>query len=101
MTVLVRYSPTSLSRETYDRVNEALSRQPIDGPPRELALHVLFGDDPQLRVSEIWESEDAWRHFRDGVLAQAFSEAGLQMPEPEVFACHSFWGSAVNETAAG
>lgn len=101
MTVLVRYSPASLSRETYDRVNEALSRQPIDGPPRELALHVLFGDDPALRVSEIWESEEAWRHFRDGVLARAFDDAGLEMPEPEILTVHAMWGSAVKEPAAG
>jgi hypothetical protein len=99
MTVLVRYSPTSLDRETYDRVNEALNQQGLDGPPRELALHVLFGDDPSLRVSEIWESEDAWRRFRDGALGQAFKEAGLEMPMPEILAVHEMWGAALQQPA--
>jgi hypothetical protein len=99
MTVLVRYSPTSLSRETYDRVNETLNRQSVEGPPTELALHVLFGDDPQLRVSELWESEEVWRRFYDGPLSQAFREAGLELPEPEVLAVHAVWGSAVKQPA--
>jgi hypothetical protein len=101
MTVLVRYSPASLSRETYDRVEEVLRRRAADGPPRELALHVLFGAEPALRVSEIWESEEAWRHFRTGLLAEAFEEVGFEMPEPEVLAVHAMWGSAVKEPAAG
>jgi hypothetical protein len=100
MTVLVRYSPTSLSRETYDRVNGALNNQSgLEGPPTELALHVLFGDDPQLRVSELWESEEVWRRFYDGPLSQAFREAGLELPEPEVLAVHAVWGSAVKQPA--
>jgi hypothetical protein len=98
MTVLVRYSPTSLSRETYDRVNETLRRQGAE-PPSELALHVLFGDDPQLRVSEIWDSEESWRRFRDGALAEAFAEAGLEMPAPEIVAVREMWGSAVTQPA--
>ena len=100
MTVLVRYSPTSLTRETYDRVNEAFSRQSgLEGPPTELGLHVLFGDDPQLRVSELWESEEAWRRFYDGPLSRAFREAGLDVDEPERVAVHAVWGSAIEQPA--
>ena len=98
MTVLVRYAPTSLSRETYDRVNQALMRRGAE-PPAELALHVLFGEDPQLRVSEIWDSEETWRQFRDGVLADAFAEVGLEMPEPQLFAAQELGGSAVRQPA--
>lgn len=99
MTVLVRYSPTSLTRATYDRVNEALMQQGAEGPPAELALHVLFGDDPGLRVSEIWDSEEAWRRMYDGPLSQAFAEAGLEMPMPEILAVHELWGSAMQQPA--
>jgi hypothetical protein len=100
MTVLVRYSPTSLTRETYDRVNAVLNRQgDLGGPPAELALHVLFGDEPQLRVSELWESEEAWRRFYDGPLSQAFRAAGLDVDEPERVAVHAMWGSAIEQPA--
>jgi heme-degrading monooxygenase HmoA len=100
MTVLVRYSPTSLTRETYDRVNAALGEPGgPEGPPTELALHVLWGDEPHLRVSELWESEEAWRRFYDGPLSQAFRAAGLEVDEPERVAVHSIWGSAIEQPA--
>lgn len=98
MTVLVRYSPTTLSRETYDRVNEELRRQGAE-PPKELALHVLFGEEPQLRVSELWESEEVWRRFYDGPLSQAFRATGLETKEPEILAVHEMWGAAVTQPA--
>jgi heme-degrading monooxygenase HmoA len=98
MTVLVRYSPTSLTRETYDRVNEALNRQGLEGPPRELVLHCLFGEEPTLRVSEIWESEEAWRAFRSGPLAKAFTDVGLQMPAPELLPVQAYWGAAIAQS---
>jgi hypothetical protein len=95
MTVLVRYQPTSLSREVYDRVNEALGRQGQQGPPPELRVHVLFGEDPNLRVSEVWESEDAWRRWYEAQLQKAFTDVGLEMPAPEVIAVQELWGSAL------
>lgn len=95
MTVLVRYQPASLTREIYDRVNEALRRGNLEGPPPELALHVLFGEASALRVSELWESEEAWRGHYDESLRPAFAEVGLEMPPPEVLAVHEMWGSAL------
>jgi hypothetical protein len=97
MTVLVRYSPASLDRATYDRVNEILRRRDLE-PPRELELHVLFGDEPSLRVSELWASEEAWRRFQ-GPLREAFAEAGLEVSAPEILAVHAVWGSAVTQPA--
>jgi hypothetical protein len=99
MSVLVRYQPTSLSREVYDRVNDVLRQSDLEGPPPELALHVLFGDGSALRVSEIWESEEAWRRFYDTALRSAFAEAQLEVPPPEVLEVHEMWGSALAQRA--
>ena len=98
MAVLVRYQPTSLSRDAYDKVNEALQRQGNEDPPDPLRVHVLFGDDPNLRVSEIWDSEEDWRRWYDGPLGSAMAEVGLDMPEPEVIAVHELWGSGLQPT---
>ena len=95
MTVLVRYQPESLNRETYEKVNEALGKQGEQQPPDPLRIHVLFGDEPNLRVSEIWDSEDAWREWYDSTLKGAFEEAGFEVPEPEVVTVRELWGSAV------
>jgi hypothetical protein len=97
MSILIRYAPTSLTREQYDKVNEILQENGPEGPPSALQLHVLFGDEPDLRVSEIWESEDAWQQAWDGALKAALSTAGIELPEPEKLPVHEVWGSRVGE----
>ena len=95
MPILIRYAPTSLTREQYDKVNEILQENGPGGPPEPLQLHVLFGDSSNLRVSEIWESEDAWQQAWDGGLKAALSTAGVELPEPEKLPVHELWGSLV------
>jgi hypothetical protein len=98
MAILVRYTPTGLTREKYDQVNEILQSQgESDGPPEAVLLHVLFGDDGNLRVSEIWSDEEQWRGFYDGPLASALSEVGVgHEGDPEVMPVQTFWGSATS-----
>ena len=98
MPVLIRYEPESLSREAYDKVNETLAGQGNEGPPGPLRIHVLFGEEPNLRVSEIWDSEDAWRRWYEGSLQGALSDAGVDLPEPEVIQVHELWGSGLQPT---
>ena len=43
MPILIRYAPTSLTREQYDKVNEILQENGPGGPPGPLQLHVMFG----------------------------------------------------------
>ena len=82
MAILIRYAPSSLTREQYDKVNEILQENGPEGPPPPLQLHVMFGEEPDLRVSEIWESEDAWQQAWDGGLKAALSAAGIEFPSP-------------------
>src|SRR3954471_20067092 len=108
MPILIRYAPSSLTREQYDKVNEILQENGPDGPragranapprpPAPLQLHVMFGEEPDLRVSEIWASEDAWQQAWDGGLKDALATAGVELPEPEKFPVHETWGSRVAE----
>jgi hypothetical protein len=84
MSVVVRYSPTGLTKERYDEV----SRRMEEGgswPPEGLDVHVCFGNEGELRVSEIWDSEEQWRAFTDHLMP-VLSEVGVQTAgEPEVF----------------
>jgi hypothetical protein len=68
-----------------------------DGPPPPLRLHVLFGQEPGLRVSEVWESEDAWQEAWDGGVKAAPSTAGVDLPEPENLPVQELWGSGVGD----
>jgi hypothetical protein len=97
MAILIRYAPSSLTREQYDKVNEILQENGPEGPPAPLQLHVMFGQEPDLRVSEIWESEAAWQQAWDGGLKAALSSAGVELPEPEKFPVHEVWGSRVRD----
>ena len=95
MAILIRYAPSSLTREQYDKVNEILQENGPEGPPAPLQLHVMFGEEPDLRVSEVWESEDAWQQAWDGGLKAALSTAGIELPEPEKYPVHEVWGTRV------
>ena len=97
MAVVVRYHPASLTKEQYEAGGRLLmERSPEPGPPGDLLVHVCFGDDGSLHVSEIWESEDAWREAWDGFLKPTLEEAGTTFEaEPEVFEAHALWGAGV------
>ena len=97
MTVLVRYQPESLTRDVYEKVNEALGNEGNQQPPDPLRIHVLFGDEPNLRVSEVWDSEDAWRGWYDNALSPALRDAGVDLAQPEVVQVHELWGSKYAE----
>jgi hypothetical protein len=55
----------------------------------------MFGDEPDLRVSEIWESQEAWQQAWDGGLKAALSSAGVEVPEPDKLPIQEMWGSRV------
>jgi heme-degrading monooxygenase HmoA len=93
MAVVVRYAPRALGREQYERVNEILRSHGNAEPPRQLLIHVLFGDEGNMRVSEIWDSEEAWRDWYEGPLDRALLEAGVEGFEPEVLQAHELWGT--------
>ena len=84
MSVVVRYSPTGLTRERYDEVSSRLEGSG-SWPPDGLDVHVCFGTEGELRVSEIWDSEEQWRTFADTLLP-VLGEVGVETAgDPEVF----------------
>jgi hypothetical protein len=84
MSIVVRYSPTGLTKANYDEVSSRMEDSGV-WPPDGLDMHVCFGAEGELRVSEIWDSEEQWRTFADQLLP-VLSEVGVQTAgEPEVF----------------
>ena len=56
-----------------------------DWPADGCQLHVVFGDEQDIRVSEVWESQDKFEAFGDK-LRPKLEEAGIQLSgQPEVF----------------
>jgi hypothetical protein len=88
MSIVVRYSPRSLTPQKYDeavtRVNQELGEEMPDGAE----LHVAFiGPDGNIRVSEIWDSREQWQAFGERLMP-LLGEVGIDPGEPEVFEVH-------------
>ena len=89
MSVVVRFKPTGLTREQYDqsveRLEEAGHWPNTDG----MQVHVLFGDDGDLHVSEIWDSREKLQAF-GAILMPILTDIGIQFSgEPEIFEVHN------------
>ena len=81
MPMLVRYHPSSLTREQYDTVSSkleaAVAGQQHTGP----LVHVCFGEEGNLSVSEIWNSREEWEE-EGKTLMPILDEVGVQMSAP-------------------
>jgi len=84
MSIVVRFQPSNMTKQRYQSVHDALE-QSGDWPPPGLVLHTCFGDEQNLRVSEIWESREQLESF-GAKLRPQIEAAGIQMSgEPDVF----------------
>ena len=86
MSIVVRHQPSGLTREQYDEVS---SRMESAGnwPPDGMDMHVLFGTEGELRVSEIWDSEEEFRAFAERLMP-VLDEVGIPHGDPEVYEVH-------------
>ena len=87
MSVLVRFAPQSMTSQQYD---DAVSRLGAAGdfPPDGLAYHVCFGSEGNLRVSEIWDSQEQLQAFGERLMP-ILAEVGINPGEPELLEIHS------------
>ena len=89
MSIVVRFPVVGLTRQQYDEVNRRLEEAGM-WPPDGMQLHVLFGTEGDLKVSEIWESAQQLTAFSEHLLP-VLNEVGVQaVGEPEVFEVHNF-----------
>ena len=88
MSIVVRFSPTNVTKEKYD---ESLQRLKEAGefPPEGMEFHVAFGPEDNLRVSEIWDSREQLQAFGDRLLP-ILTEIGIEFSgEPEILEVHN------------
>ena len=88
MSIVVRYQPANLTKEKYDATNRKVEEADIGWPPDGLEYHVCFGEDGDLKVSEIWDSREQMEAFGEKLMP-VLAEAGIEMAgEPQVFEAH-------------
>jgi hypothetical protein len=87
MSVVVRFPPSNMTKQQYDSIRTALEESG-EWPAEGCQLHVCFGDEQDIRVSEIWESQEQLEAFGEK-LRPRIEQAGVQLSgEPEVFKAH-------------
>lgn len=87
MSMVVRFPLSNVTKEQYDAVRNALEESG-DWPPEGCLLHVCFGDKQDIRVSEVWESQEQLEAFGER-LGPKLQAAGIEIAgPPEVFEVH-------------
>jgi len=87
MSVLIRFTPASLTAAQYDESIRKLE-EAGEFPPDGMDYHVCFGTDGNLRVSEIWDSREQLDAFGEKLMP-VLSEIGIEPGEPELMEIHN------------
>jgi hypothetical protein len=80
MSIVVRFPPSNVTKQQYDSVRNALAESG-DWPAEGCRLHVVFGDEQDIRVSEVWESQEHLEAFGEK-LRPRMEQAGIQPSGP-------------------
>ena len=83
MSILVRFTPTNATKEQYDESLRRL-KQAGEFPPEGMELHVAFGPEDNIRVSEVWDSREQLQAFGERLMP-ILTEIGIEFSgEPEI-----------------
>jgi hypothetical protein len=89
MSIVVRLSPTNVTREKYDEVAGRLESAGLWPNPDGLEHHVLFGSEGNLRVTEIWDSREQFEAFGEHLMP-LLANVGIGFSaEPEISEVHN------------
>ena len=89
MSIVVRFSPTNVNREKYDESLRRLEQAGLWPNPAGLEVHVAFGSEDNMRVSEIWASHEQFEAYGQQLMP-VLADIGIEFSgEPEVFEVHN------------
>ena len=85
MSIVVRFHPANATKEKYDESLRRMEGAGIWPNPPGLEVHVAFGPDDDLHVSEIWSSREAFEAYGEKLMP-ILSDMGIEFAaEPEIF----------------
>ena len=88
MSLVVRFHPNSMTKAMYE---ESVRRVEEAGafPPDGMDYHVCFGPEGDLRVSEIWDSQEQFEAFGERLMP-ILADVGIQFSGgPEILEIHN------------
>jgi len=80
------FSPKSMTAQQYDECIRKLEAAGAGHPPGRL-FHACYGTGDQLRVFDIWESEETFGAFGP-ILGPILAELGVDPGTPQVMPVH-------------
>jgi hypothetical protein len=81
MSFLVRFTPKEMSTTKYDEIIRRLEAAGA-GAPKGRLYHVAFGDQNELRVSDIWDTRENFDAFGP-TLMPILQEVGVDPGTPD------------------
>lgn len=84
MPIAVMFTPRSLNRDQYQQILERLEKAgALDQPARK--FHACIGTGDNLRIFDVWESEEALQGSMGQTLLPILAELGIETGPPEIF----------------
>ena len=89
MSIVVRFPTVGLTKERYDAATHAVEQAGLETIPDGLDHHICFGEDGDLKVSEVWDSREQFGAY-GAKLMPVLAEVGIELAgEPEIFEVHN------------
>ena len=89
MSIVVRFNPTNVNREKYDESLRRLEQAGLWPSPVGLEFHVAFGPEDNMRVSEIWTSQEQFEAYGQQLMP-ILADIGIEFSgAPEIFEAHN------------
>ena len=88
MSILARFTPVSVTVEKYEESIRRLEEGDFEWPPDGLEYHVCFGPSDNIRVSEIWASEEQFAAFGEHLMP-VLADIGIEVSPPEMMEVHN------------
>ena len=99
MAVVLRFTPQGITAAKYAETVKRLEQAGAGAPAGRL-YHVCFGDNEDLRVSEIWDSVESFERFGE-TLRPILEEIGFDPGDPEIVEVHNIIEGVKTKTAEG
>ena len=90
MSIVVRFNPTNLTKEMYDESIQLL-KEAEAWPPDGLEYHVFFGPEGNMRVSEIWDSQEKLDAFGEVLMPILLKQGTEFSSDPDIFEVHDIF----------
>ena len=88
MAILLIARGDGFTKEIYENARKEVNWE--GNPPPGLILHAAsFDNSGNIRVADIWESEDNWNNFLNTRLAPFAQKAKVSPPKTEIFQIHN------------